>query len=250
MPHDADHRRLGVNAKSAKQHAEDAGIKPVTVLPRIAHRTGRHSGIALVPAEVWIDESRCARLILCLDSYRKEWDDKNAVWKDKPVHDEYSTGTSRSRLLRSGSPRFRRTTTRFDAASQGQMEIRAHAILCRRFISIPGAMWEGPWGDQFENSIKVEIDKLTKGVDKIVTDYRANRIVPDFRPSGGSSDPGHRQHARRHPPRRQLLLQGPAGARQRVRGGSGGRHGRLSPGQRAGRPVRQATATSSASTRA
>jgi hypothetical protein len=67
------------------------------------------------------------------------------------------------------------------------MEIRAHAILCRRFISIPGAMWEGPWGDQFENSIKVEIDKLTKGVDKIVTDYRENRIVPDFRPSGGSA---------------------------------------------------------------
>jgi hypothetical protein len=27
-----------------------------------------------------------------------------------------------------------------------------------------------------------------KGVDKIVQDYRANRIVPDFRPSGGNSD--------------------------------------------------------------
>jgi hypothetical protein len=81
-----------------------------------------------------------------------------------------------------------RALKRFDAASQPQMEIRAHAILCRRFISIPGAMWEGPWGDQFENSIRVEIDKLSKGVDKIVTDYRENRIVPDFRPSGGSSD--------------------------------------------------------------
>jgi hypothetical protein len=69
-----------------------------------------------------------------------------------------------------------------------QQEIRAHALLCRRFISIPGAMWEGPWGEQFENSIKVEIDKLSKGVDKIVQDYRANRIVPDFRPSGGNSD--------------------------------------------------------------
>jgi len=77
---------------------------------------------------------------------------------------------------------------RFDAASTPQQEIRAHALLCRRFISIPGAMWEGPFGDQFENSIKVEIDKLSKGVDKIVQDYRANRIVPDFRPSGGNSD--------------------------------------------------------------
>jgi hypothetical protein len=49
-------------------------------------------------------------------------------------------------------------------------------------------MWEGAWGEQFENSIKVEIDKLSKGVDKIVTDYRENRIVPDFRPAGGDSD--------------------------------------------------------------
>ena len=77
----------------------------------------------------------------------------------------------------------------FDNAAVPQSEIRAHSLTCRRFISVPGAMWEGPWGDQFENSIKVEIDKLSKGVDKIITDYRSNRIVPDFRPSGGNSDP-------------------------------------------------------------
>jgi hypothetical protein len=81
-----------------------------------------------------------------------------------------------------------RALRRFDSVALPQAEIRAHALLCRRFISIPGAMWEGPWGDQFENSIKVEIDKLSKGVDKIVQDYRANRIVPDFRPAGGNSD--------------------------------------------------------------
>lgn len=77
---------------------------------------------------------------------------------------------------------------RFDAASQPQMEIRAEALLARRFIAIPGAMWEGPWGEQFENSVKVEIDKISRGVEKIETDYRENRIVPDFRPAGGDSD--------------------------------------------------------------
>jgi hypothetical protein len=81
-----------------------------------------------------------------------------------------------------------RALKRFDTCATPQLEIRAHALLCRRFISIPGAMWEGPWGEQFANSIKVEIDKLSKGVEKIVNDYRANRIVPDFRPSGGNSD--------------------------------------------------------------
>ena len=82
----------------------------------------------------------------------------------------------------------KRALRRFDEAAIPQMEIRAHALLCRRFISVPGAMWEGEWGEQFENSIKVEIDKLSKGVEKIVGDYRANRIVPDFRPAGGDSD--------------------------------------------------------------
>jgi hypothetical protein len=92
MPHDAEHRRLGINAKSARQHAEDAGIKPVEVLPRIAtEHDGIQASRAFLP-NVWIDLERCARLILCLDSYRKEWDEKFAVWKDRPVHDEYSHG--------------------------------------------------------------------------------------------------------------------------------------------------------------
>lgn len=83
---------------------------------------------------------------------------------------------------------WERAIKRFDAVSLPQQEIRAHALECRRFVSIPGAMWEGPWGDQFANSIKVEVDKISKGVDKIITDYRENRIVPDFRPAGSDSD--------------------------------------------------------------
>ena len=92
MPHDADHRTLGVNAKTRKDHAQDAGIKPVDVLPRIlTEAQGVDATRAFLPS-VWMDEARCARLITCLDSYRKEWDDKHGVWKDKPVHDEYSHG--------------------------------------------------------------------------------------------------------------------------------------------------------------
>ena len=109
-----------------------------------------------------------------------------------------------------------RAMDRFDEASGPQMEMRAHALTCRRFISIPGAMWEGAWGEQFANSIKVEIDKLSKGVEKIVTDYRANRIVPDFRPAGGDSDANHRQHPGRDSPRGQLPFQIRPGARQCV----------------------------------
>jgi hypothetical protein len=41
---------------------------------------------------VWIDEGRCGRLIDCLDNYRKEWDDRLGVFKDRPRHDEFSHG--------------------------------------------------------------------------------------------------------------------------------------------------------------
>ncbi len=92
MPHDADHRRLGKDAKSAKQHAEECGIKPVRVVPRIAsEQDGIEASRAFLPM-VWINEERCQRLIDCLDSYRKEWDEKLGVWKDKPLHDQFSHG--------------------------------------------------------------------------------------------------------------------------------------------------------------
>lgn len=92
MPHDADHRRLGKDAKSAKQHAEEVGIRPIRVMRRIAEeRDGIEASRQLLP-QVWIDEGRCARLIACLDGYRKAWDEKLAVWKDSAVHDEFSHG--------------------------------------------------------------------------------------------------------------------------------------------------------------
>jgi hypothetical protein len=92
MPHDADHRRLGKDAKSAKQHAEECGIKPVRVLKRIAEQRDGIEASRQLLASVWFDESRCSRLVDCIDSYRREWDDKYGVWKNNPVHDELSNG--------------------------------------------------------------------------------------------------------------------------------------------------------------
>jgi len=82
----------------------------------------------------------------------------------------------------------KRAMDRFSEAVLPQMEIREHALLCRRFISVPGAMWEGQWGEQFENSIRVEIDKISRGFEKMVRDWRENRIVPDYRPANGKGD--------------------------------------------------------------
>lgn len=92
MPHDVMHRSLGKDAKSRKEHAEESGIKPVRVVPRIASEAdGIEASRSYLP-NVYIDEARCVRLVDCLDSYRKEWDERLATWKDKPLHDQFSHG--------------------------------------------------------------------------------------------------------------------------------------------------------------
>lgn len=92
MPHDADHRMLNKEATTRRQEAESAGIKPVSVLKRIStEQDGIEASRRFFP-NVYIDEERCARLIQCLDNYRKEWDDKLGVFKDRPLHDWASHG--------------------------------------------------------------------------------------------------------------------------------------------------------------
>ena len=82
-----------------------------------------------------------------------------------------------------------RAMRRYDQVSCEQQEVRAKSLEARRFVTIPGAQWDGEWGEQFENAIKIESDKLRKIVVKIEGDYRENRIVPDFRPDGPDAAP-------------------------------------------------------------
>lgn len=76
---------------------------------------------------------------------------------------------------------------RFNVTAQPQIEQRALSLQARRFAFVTGAQWEGLWGEQWENSLKPEINKVQRGVRKIQTDYRQNRIVPDFRPAGSDA---------------------------------------------------------------
>lgn len=76
-------RSLGIRFKVGKQLAVDDGIEAVrNMLPK-----------------VWIDETKCGRLIECLRQYRKEWDDKKKTFKDNPYHDWTSHGADAMRTM-------------------------------------------------------------------------------------------------------------------------------------------------------
>jgi hypothetical protein len=83
---------------------------------------------------------------------------------------------------------YNRAMSRFDVAVLPQLEQRSLSLAARRFVAIPGAQWEGDFGDAFDNSIKLEINLTKDGLEKIYRDYNENRIVPDFRPAGGKGD--------------------------------------------------------------
>lgn len=81
-----------------------------------------------------------------------------------------------------------RAMRRFDAVALPQVELRAQSLEARRFTAIPGAMWEGAWGIQAENSPRPESDMISPMIDKIETDYRENRIEPDYIPADDMAD--------------------------------------------------------------
>ncbi len=49
--------------------------------------------------QCWFDEQKCDRGIACLESYRKEYNEKNRVYSSRPRHDEFSNGSDAFRVL-------------------------------------------------------------------------------------------------------------------------------------------------------
>lgn len=96
--------------------------------------------------------------------------------------EEKPTGSDKLREV------HKRALRRFDEAVLPQIPVRQAALLARQIASIPGALWDGDFGDQFAEVVKLDVHKLGKALRKAESDYRQNRIVPDFRPAGGSSD--------------------------------------------------------------
>ena len=47
----------------------------------------------------WFDAAACAEGLKALRSYRKEWDEEKAIWRDKPRHDSASHGADALQTL-------------------------------------------------------------------------------------------------------------------------------------------------------
>jgi len=85
LPHDAGHRQKG-DGKTIEDHCYDIGMRNVHVVSRTPAKISAINQTRAFLPSVYIDEENCAPLIKCLDGYRREWDEANGCFKEKPRH--------------------------------------------------------------------------------------------------------------------------------------------------------------------
>lgn len=77
---------------------------------------------------------------------------------------------------------------RFDRAHSSQKEVRSKCIEATRFARVPGGQWEGATAagsevkEHFKKYPKFEINKISNELNRIISEYRNNRITVKFRP--------------------------------------------------------------------
>lgn len=83
-PHDIEVRELG-SGKSRRETAASLGLE-FEVAPNLPVDDGI-GAVRLMLRKMWFDAEKCARGIEALRQYRKDYDEKLKVFRDKPLHD-------------------------------------------------------------------------------------------------------------------------------------------------------------------
>jgi hypothetical protein len=95
-PHDINVRELGTG-KSRLEVAKSLGINF-----KVVHSIPIEDGIQAVRNilnRCWFDKTNCEKGLDCLNSYHKEWDEDNQIFKSHPEHDWSSHGADSFRYF-------------------------------------------------------------------------------------------------------------------------------------------------------
>lgn len=99
LPHDVEVRELGTG-KSRKEVLMEAGLE-IEVAPRLSVADGIQAVRQLLP-RCWFDLNRTRIGLDALRNYRREYDEKRAVFYDRPLHDWSSHASDAFRYLAIG----------------------------------------------------------------------------------------------------------------------------------------------------
>lgn len=85
LPHDTEARELGTGV-SRKETLEKLGLRNMEIVPQQEVADGINA-VRLMLSKCWFDAERCERGIEAMKQYRREWDGKRQVWRERPLHD-------------------------------------------------------------------------------------------------------------------------------------------------------------------
>ena len=97
LPHDAEVRELGTG-RSRTETLESLGLRDVRVVPAQRIEDGVNAVRMILP-QCWFDAEKTARGVAALKNYRREWDEKAKVVRQRPLHDWSSDGSDAFRYL-------------------------------------------------------------------------------------------------------------------------------------------------------
>ena len=112
-PHDIAVRELGTG-KSRFEVARNLGIT-FNIAPKLEVDDGINAARSILRS-CWFDVDKTHRGLNCLKNYRKEWDEKNKVFKTFPKHDWASHGADAFRTFAVG---FREITRSIPQTTYG-----------------------------------------------------------------------------------------------------------------------------------
>lgn len=107
---------------------------------------------------------------------------------------ETNEGKTPKKMSKSDDKEHARARKRISQQFANEETSRKKMIEVLRFVRVPGAQWEGStnadWSmddDRFKKYPRFELNKLAREVDRIITDYRLNRINVTYRPKDGEA---------------------------------------------------------------
>ncbi len=122
FPHDAGSGSLQTGT-TLQMMAQELGLKSI-VLRRDDLEVGIEQARSLL-STCYIDETKCARLIKCLEHYRKRYNEATASYSDTPIHDWASHGADAYRYCAMARAEFGKGNSRLTAQEIKDMRTRA-----------------------------------------------------------------------------------------------------------------------------
>lgn len=107
LPHDANSGTLGSGGQTIERLLQGLGLRNTKIVPRTTDILPDIASVRLLLPRCWFDADKCKRGIEALKQYRADWDEKNKILRNRPMHNWASHGADafRTGAVGGGMPR-------------------------------------------------------------------------------------------------------------------------------------------------